>query len=251
MNSKRLFVYSVLAVTIVLAAIGLRGVWAQDNYTPPAHVEVVVPTTPPPPTAPETTGPWPPSSGVKVRVDAEEVRAEEARHQLNHMRTAAGISVGNSPNTDIRRAAEKLRDAPDEKAQIEAKQKLIAVLSKCFDEDMARREKELQKLKERLNKLAAQLERRREKKQEIIALQLQVVRNEADGLGFTTRPTDAFVGEWNATSDGPGAFFSNGTMSFTAPTPVQIVAPAPAPQPDVQPGSSADAGADVFAPAAN
>jgi hypothetical protein len=49
---------------------------------------------------------------------------------------------------------------------------------------MVNREKELAELEKRLAKLREQLDRRRTKKQDIMDLQIKVLLNEADGLGF-------------------------------------------------------------------
>ena len=49
---------------------------------------------------------------------------------------------------------------------------------------MDRREEELARVEERVKKLRALLTKRASKKQEIIDLQIKVLENEADGLGF-------------------------------------------------------------------
>jgi hypothetical protein len=94
----------------------------------------------------------------------------------------------NTPTRDssgaIRKAAEAVRDAKGEDAKSAAQKKLGDLLSKSYDEDMARRERELKQIEERLTKLRELLSRRRSKKQEIIDLQTKVALNEADGLGF-------------------------------------------------------------------
>src|SRR5690348_11308922 len=50
---------------------------------------------------------------------------------------------GNDAANKIRAAAEAVRDAKDSKEKDDAQKKLADVLSKCYDEDMAQREKEL------------------------------------------------------------------------------------------------------------
>ena len=83
----------------------------------------------------------------------------------------------------IRKAAEELRDAEGE-AKAKAEANLRELLTSYFGEDMARREKELEAMQNRLKKLQEQLAKRRDKRQEIVDLQIKVLTNEADGLGF-------------------------------------------------------------------
>ena len=213
MKSKFVFTLALFATLISLGTC-LPAAWAQEaKVVVPAEVKVR-------------------SSGVNVNVNPAAIKK-----QLADSLAAAGVQA--ELQAKIRVAAEKLRDAPDEKAQIEAKQKLIAVLSKCFDEDMARREKELQKLKERLKKLAAQLERRREKKKEIIALQFQVVMNEADGLGFTSHPAHPFSYGFDYT-DGRMMHVSHGDATVIIPPP-HTPTPPPAEPPTLEPTPGAPA----------
>ena len=84
----------------------------------------------------------------------------------------------------IREAAAALSEAEDEDAREQAEEHLGELLDEYFEEDMKRREQELAEVEARVKKLRELMERRREKKQEIIELQVEVLRNEADGLGF-------------------------------------------------------------------
>lgn len=88
----------------------------------------------------------------------------------------------------IRRAAAAIRSAPDELSKARETKLLSDLLNEFFEVDARRREVELAQIEERVKKLREQLDRRREKKQEIIDLQLKVALNEADGLGFFTGP---------------------------------------------------------------
>ena len=222
MKSKRLFVYSVLAVA--LATLGLRAAWAQDIYTSPDRADVFAP---------------PPSSGVDVRIDPGEIR-----NQVDRSLAVAGIRFGDSPEGGVRKAAEKLRDAPNDAAKVEAQTKLIELLRQCFDEDMARREKEIAKLQARIDKLSAQLERRRAAKQEIVDLQFKVVMNEVNGLGFTTRSADPFVGDWDAYSNGRQVLFTGNNVKVTT-VPLPNIAPTP-PLPAVAPTSEPVPGVESY-----
>ncbi|HEY3394344.1 MAG TPA: hypothetical protein VGK58_16645, partial [Lacipirellulaceae bacterium] len=84
----------------------------------------------------------------------------------------------------IREAAAALSEAEDDDARDEAQEKLGELLDEYFEADMNRREEELAAVEKRVKQLRALLERRREKKEDIINLQIDVLRNEADGLGF-------------------------------------------------------------------
>ena len=128
---------------------------------------------------------------------AEEARkaAEEATKQVGDVRVKIAVPpFGGGPWTEngmvakIRKAAEELRDAKDDDAHEKANSKLRDLLDQYFEEDMTRRQKELESIEARLQKLHAQLDRRRAKKQEIIDLQVKMSANEADGLGFYSQP---------------------------------------------------------------
>jgi hypothetical protein len=84
----------------------------------------------------------------------------------------------------IEEAAAALHDAKDDEAKADAKAKLSDLLNKYFEDDMKRRQDELAKIEARLKKLRELLDKRREKQREIIDLQMKVLQNEADGLGF-------------------------------------------------------------------
>ncbi|HJQ78331.1 MAG TPA: hypothetical protein VJ828_00170, partial [Lacipirellulaceae bacterium] len=85
---------------------------------------------------------------------------------------------------EIREAAKAISEAEDDDARDEAQEKLSELLDEYFEQDMNRREEELAAVERRVKQLRALLERRREKKEDIIELQINVLRNEADGLGF-------------------------------------------------------------------
>jgi len=126
---------------------------------------------PAPATAQPRTGNVPSPNVVQTRVTATGFAAYPAGGQQ-----PAGSEIGQLMN--------ELRDA-DEAKKAELSKKLETAIDTYFDEDMKGREAELARLEERLAKLRNQLERRRRAKDEIIKLQLKVMLNEADGLGFT------------------------------------------------------------------
>jgi hypothetical protein len=121
-----------------------------------------------------------------------------------------GVRPGPNPGSAIRKAAEAVRDAKGDEAKSAAQKKFTELLSKCYDDDVAQREKELKQIEDRLAKLRELLDRRRTKKQEIIELQMKVAQNEAEGLGFYDGDRPAKGG---ATS------FSLPTPLFNPPTP--------------------------------
>jgi hypothetical protein len=91
----------------------------------------------------------------------------------------------------IRRAVAAIRDAPNEAQKSRETKILNDLLNEYFETDTQRRESELVQIEERVKKLREQLDLRRQKKQEIIDLQMKVALNEADGLGFFSSPSDS------------------------------------------------------------
>ncbi len=87
--------------------------------------------------------------------------------------------------SEIGRLVKELGETTEEAKKAEITKKLEAAVTKFFDEDQKVRETELAKLEERLKKLRAQLDRRSKAKADIIQLQLKVLVNEAEGLGFS------------------------------------------------------------------
>ena len=143
----------------------------------------------------------------------------------------------------IREASAKVRDAKDDETRDKASKELAATLDEYFEEDMKARGKELEDLGARLAKLEAQLDRRREKKEEIIDLQMKVALNEADGLGFYSEPQDKLFNFAVPPPPMPG-FGMPGEIAIAAPVriepanppapPAPIAAPAPAAAPEQQ-----------------
>ena len=95
-----------------------------------------------------------------------------------------GPNPGGTVAGELRKAAEAVRNADGEEETSAARKALTELVEKCFDADMVNREKELAELEKRMAKLREQLDRRRTKKQDIMDLQIKVLLNEADGLGF-------------------------------------------------------------------
>lgn len=106
--------------------------------------------------------------------------------------------------SEIEQLMTHLRQADDDVKKAEITTLLRAAVAEYFDEDLKGRETELTKLEARLTKLRAQLDRRRKAKPEIIQLQIKVMVNEADGLGFSG--TSVFDFEPSSTPGKTGGF---------------------------------------------
>jgi hypothetical protein len=105
----------------------------------------------------------------------------------------------------IRESAKAFVDAEDDDAREDAERNLNEQLNEYFEEDMKRREEELANVERRVKELRELLERRREKRDDIIRLQVEVLQNEANGLGFFS-------------AEGPGGA-QNFNMLFWPPGP--------------------------------
>lgn len=88
---------------------------------------------------------------------------------------------------------------PEQKAA--AKEALAKLVEKQFDRDLETREKEVAELEARTKKLRQQFDNRKTAKAEIIALRLQTLQNEIDGLGFPS-----LEGNGAITAPGIGGF---------------------------------------------
>jgi len=66
----------------------------------------------------------------------------------------------------------------------EARVSLADMLAAQFDSDLDRRETQVQELENKLSKLKAQIAKRRDAKERIIELQMELMENEVEGLGF-------------------------------------------------------------------
>jgi hypothetical protein len=124
-----------------------------------------------------------PAIGVPARA-ANPAIAQEI--QLGYPATSYSLPEA-SAGSEIGRLVGELREA-DEAKKADLTKQLEAAVAKQFDLDMEGRETEMTKLEERLTKLRAQLDRRRKAKTDIIQLQVKVLVNEAEGLGFTGQP---------------------------------------------------------------
>ena len=89
-------------------------------------------------------------------------------------------------------AQQQLASAQNDKEKSKAKETLARALSDCFDLDIKNRELELESIRNRLSKMEAQLKKRIDGKDEIVQLRLQVLANNASGLGWSEAPRGSF-----------------------------------------------------------
>jgi hypothetical protein len=156
--------------------------------------------------------------------EAKRAAAEAKRAARAHIQPPM-MGPGMDAMSSIRQAAEGLRDAEGDDAKAEAEAKLRELLSDYFDSDMDRRVAELKAIEKRVELLREQLERRGDHKPEIIDLQVKVLVNEAEGLGFfsDTGPKGFIFTH----SDDPWA--AGGAPRFEITGPVAVPAAMPAP----------------------
>lgn len=121
--------------------------------------------------------------------DAKREQNARAIELYNAIRSSEQPRV--APWQAIQTATNELRDAPDDAAKAAARKKLVDLLAQFFDADMKNRQAQLQAIEERVKKLRSQFDKRASKKQEILDLQLKLLENEADGLGFFGSPAGA------------------------------------------------------------
>ena len=203
-----------LAVVCVAALNGLsdtRTGWGQEKYG-----EVQVPVAAPVPVPA-------PAYGRNQKVERHEVRVGTGNPfgAVNPWDGMFQLAVRPESMREIQEAAKALHDAKDDDAKAEAQEKLTELLTKYFNEDMKNREKELGKIEERLKNLRALMQKRKAKQREIIDLQMKVLENEADGLGFfnNSPPGGPGMPGWGEFIEGKvnSAFGAPGGAIFVAP----------------------------------
>lgn len=145
------------AVLAAAAAVGVRTSWSQDNAGGQSKKPVNVSTTP---------------SGGSATFSS------SGSYSVIEPDRPGGPS-------NIKRLVHELSETTDDKKKAELVKRLETAIAESFDDDMKDREGEISKLEERLTKLRTLLERRRKAKADIVQLEVKVLTNEADGLGFS------------------------------------------------------------------
>jgi hypothetical protein len=102
--------------------------------------------------------------------------------------TREGVVRQQNPmEQQVRGAIEAFRNSSEE-GKPDARQRLKDVMEQYFDQDLKRRETEVASIEERVRNLKTQLERRRQKRGELIDLQIKLAENDAEGLDFFWQP---------------------------------------------------------------
>ncbi len=127
----------------------------------------------------------------------------------------------------IQLAAQKLR-SPDstEKERADARSLVAEGLREEFDADLSRRVEKLTQLEKQLEQLKAHVQKRREARDQLVQMQVQLLENEATGLAFPAEwqvylgPQTEFPGDFNRKGPitlHPNVFDSLGDRDETAP----------------------------------
>jgi len=102
----------------------------------------------------------------------------------------------------LRDSTVKLKQAKSEDDRRSAEKLLRSALEDYFAADLEIREREIKRIQKRITNLDKLIERRRQARDPVISLQLEVLTNEADGLGF-------FSTSARRSSNGNGTFHVN------------------------------------------
>lgn len=95
-----------------------------------------------------------------------------------------GVRAKMEASQRLANAMSEFHRAQGDDAKAAAQKKLLEALTKYFDADMKVREAGLQKVEAQVKTLRSQFDKRASKKQEILELQLKLLENETEGLGF-------------------------------------------------------------------
>jgi len=165
----------------------------------------------------------------ELAVGDAEMASDYAKDAADSARLRMGNFFGNKRNHEldaqIRQTSAQVRDAKDDATRAAATAELAKLMDQYFEADVRVREQELADIAARLGKLQAQLDRRREKKSEIIELQVKLAINEADGLGFYSQPKDD--GMFNFRVPVPVTIPSAGAVWVPTPAEIPLEPPAP------------------------
>lgn len=130
-----------------------------------------------------------------------------------------------SDSRKTQQAIDKLRKAKTDEEKADARKQLSAALGEEFDEYLEHQAKELDRLEAKVKKLRGQWDKRREAKDDLVALRMQTLENEANGLGWPAGGGNNF---WMGSS--PASF---GTTSWKGHFPAMAPTVPPVPRVDV------------------
>ncbi len=128
-----------------------------------------------------------------------------------------GMSQMRMEMQKLDRATQSLRNAKDEPSRKAAIATIRDQLNAQFDRDLKRRADELTAIEERLQALQAQVQKRKDAREQIIELRLNTMINEADGLGFPDERQSQFPASRGGNGSGlPGPVeFGSSFPTFT------------------------------------
>ena len=128
---------------------------------------------------------------------------------------------------EMQAALEQLKSSDtDLDTQNAARNKLVELLSKEFDEDLEQRAKQVAELEKQIVTLKEQIEKRRGAKSRLVELRIELLMNEAQGLGFPQAWNGPFVRQTDTLiyQNVPGGY---GVRSYAAPRSQPSAAPLP------------------------
>lgn len=206
--SQRRGVISILVGATLVGAIILAVVRAQEPRSPEGDIRPPIRGTIPAPN-PRRAGP---SVVTQYQYFPVTEGQQDPRFQLSQQ---------------MQQQSQRLREAKTDEEKRAARGELTGTLGSYFEEDVKARERELKEIEERLGRLRAQLEKRKTAKREIVDLQLKVIENEAEGLGFFSHPDAALGRGWNTGRHAYGESVLGGPFNsvLTAPAENRPAAP--------------------------
>ncbi len=165
--------------------------------------------------------------------DASKVRRSSGVSSMSTTATAFpaqavvhGQAMVNEYAVAVQNAQQFLKSAGTDKEREEAQDGLREALSAQFDADVKKREEELESIRKRLTEMTELLEKRTAAKEEIVDLRLQVLSQDADGLGWA----DSNDG-WLIKHDAGLSFFQPASIGATFPAgAADFARPSPAAQ---------------------
>lgn len=111
-------------------------------------------------------------------------------------RGATRTGTGSAAKSRLDELRKKLTSAETQAERESVQSDLKQAMSAYFDEDMKRRQQELEDIRKRIDNMETHLARRISAKQDIVDLQVKMFTNEAEGLGFFEQTNSARAGQF-------------------------------------------------------
>lgn len=127
---------------------------------------------------------------VTVKNDKGDIeRKEVAFNQIVTMSFAKSVVFKkNQLQETISQVSSQLKTSQDQAEKEALKENLRKELQEFYELELSAREFKLKPLEDRVKKLRGQIDKRRAAKEEIVDLQLQLIMNQAEGLGYFSEP---------------------------------------------------------------